>query len=97
MVMAKPKPMESIVKGSEVLVSFYGTIDSENDDGTFDVRTEDGAIIGNMPRSIMKIAPEGSIDMMSLLSSKTKVELEIHWHDVLCFLPIQRRVHHVIS
>jgi hypothetical protein len=97
MVMAKPKPMESIVKGSEVLVSFYGTIDSENDDGTFDVRTEDGAIIGNMPRSIMKIAPEGSIDMMSLLSSKTKVELEIHWHDILCFLLIQRCVHHVIS
>jgi hypothetical protein len=73
MVMAKPKPMESIVKGCEVWVSFCGTIDSENDDGTFDVRTEDGAIIGNMPRSIMKVVAEGSIDMMSLLSSKTKV------------------------
>lgn len=75
MVMAKPKPMESIVKGCEVLVSFYGTIDNENGDGTFDVRYEDGAIIGNIPRSTMKIAPEGSTDMMALFASKTKVKL----------------------
>lgn len=75
MVMAKPKPMESIVKGCEVFVSFYGTIDTENGDGTFDVRDEDGAIIGNIPRSIIRIAQEGSIDVMALLASKTKVKL----------------------
>ena len=71
--MAKPKLLESIAKGCEVLVSFYGTVHSENSDGTFDVRNEDGVVIGNIPRSTLKIAPEASVDMMALFASKTKV------------------------
>lgn len=81
MVSAKPGLPGVFSKGCEVVVTFYGTVEKQNDDDGYDIKIENEAVVGNVRGGAMRAigvdAPEVKCvtppDMVTIFFESKKV------------------------